>query len=371
MRVIRVLGVLEPGGAQLSALMVSAALRRHGVATTVLAGDATPPGLALAARYGFAAEAFRVREDVGPASLQWTPDPSFAEWLAPRLAPADLVHAHMVGAWWAAAQVMPPRMPLVASEHNEMSWPGGDHTARARAAARRVGLLFCHGPAVCEWAAGLGLGDRLRAGRSAVQGLSARPWPGLASPRITFTGRFRADKAPDVLVEALALLGEPPAAYLVGDGPMRGALARLIRARGLRATVRLRGWSYTPARYVSGASVHAVPSREESWSQSAVTALGLGVPVVGTAVDGLAHTLGEGRGVLVPPADPHALAAALARVLAGQRPDPGPGRAYARQFTPQAAAAMALDAYWELLSRGPRGPWRQGTWRDPDPPGSR
>jgi hypothetical protein len=50
MRVVRVLGVLEPGGAQLSALLLSAALRRHGVATTLLAGDATPSGVALAAR---------------------------------------------------------------------------------------------------------------------------------------------------------------------------------------------------------------------------------------------------------------------------------------------------------------------------------
>jgi glycosyltransferase involved in cell wall biosynthesis len=88
-------------------------------------------------------------------------------------------------------------------------------------------------------------------------------------------------------------------------------------------------------------------------------ALGLGVPVVGTAVDGLAHTLGDGRGVLVQPEDPPALAAALARVLAGVRPDPGPGRAYARQFTPSAAAAVYLDAYRHLLasrarSRHPR-----------------
>jgi glycosyltransferase involved in cell wall biosynthesis len=65
-----------------------------------------------------------------------------------------------------------------------------------------------------------------------------------------------------------------------------------------------------------GASVHVVPSREASWSQSAVVALGLGVSVVGTAVDGLARTLGNGRGVLVPPDHPHALAAALSRVLA-------------------------------------------------------
>src|SRR5262249_35134954 len=206
-----------------------------------------------------------------------------------------------------------------------------------------------HGPAVSAWAAGLGLGGRLREGRSAVEGLSARPWPGLASPRLTFTGRFRADKAPDVLVEALALLDVSPAAYLVGDGPMRQALVRLVRARGLGTVVRLPGWSYQPSRYVSGTGVHVVPSREDSWSQSAVVALGLGVPVIGTAVDGLARTLGNGRGILVSPDDPAALAAALSRVLAGERPDPGPGRAYAQQFTPSAAAAAYLEAYQHLL----------------------
>jgi len=359
MRLVRVLGVLEPGGAQLSALRLSAALRRLGVVTTLLAGDATPAGLALAARYGFAADAFRVSEVVSARNLQWTPEPVFAGWLGPRLSPADLVHAHMVGAWWAAAQTVPPHVPLVASEHNEMSWPGGDYTAQALVAARRVDLMFTHGPAVRTWAAGLGLGGRLRDGRSSVEGLSARPWPGLAWPRVTFTGRFRADKAPDVLVEALALLGVPPRAYLVGDGPMRQAVTRLVRARGLQAVVRLPGWSYRPARYVAGASVHVVPSREESWSQSAVVALGLGVPVVGTAVDGLPRTLGNRRGVLVPPDDPAALAAALSRVLAGERPDPGPGRAYAQQFTPSAAAAAYLEAYQHLLasrarSRHPR-----------------
>jgi glycosyltransferase involved in cell wall biosynthesis len=211
-------------------------------------------------------------------------------------------------------------------------------------------MFFAHGPAVGAWAAGLGLGGRLREGRSSVQGLSARPWPGLASPRLTFTGRFRADKAPDVLVEALALLDVSPAAYLVGDGPMRQALVRLVRARGLGTVVRLPGWSYKPSRYVSGTSVHVVPSREDSWSQSAVVALGLGVPVIGTAVDGLARTLGNGRGVLVSPDDPLALAAAMSRVLSGERPDPRPGRAYARQFTPSAVAEVYIEAYSHLLA---------------------
>jgi glycosyltransferase involved in cell wall biosynthesis len=350
-RVVRILGTLEPGGAQLSALQLSAALRAHGIATTLLAGDATPSGLELAARYGLPADAYRVSEVLAAGSLQWTPAPEFADWLGPRLARAGLVHAHMVGAWWAAARALPPRMPLVASEHNQMSWPGGDHTEQAREAARRVDLFFAHGPSARAWAAGIGLDDgRLRDGRSSVQGLSARPLPGLPSPRLTFAGRFRGDKAPDVLVEALALLPAPPPAYLVGDGPLRGALTRLIQARGLEAVVRLPGWSYEPARYIAGSSVHVVPSREEAWSQSAVLALGLGVPVVGTAVDGLARTLGGGRGVLVPPEAPRALAAALSRVLGGERPDPGPGRAYARQFTPSAAAAVYAKAYRQLLA---------------------
>jgi glycosyltransferase involved in cell wall biosynthesis len=351
-RVARILGALEPGGAQLFALPLSAALRKHGVATTLLAGDATPPGLELAARYGLPADAYRVSEVLAAGSLQWTPAPEFSRWLGPRLAEADLVHAHMVGAWWAAAGALPPHVPLVASEHNQMSWPDDDHTLQAREAARRVDVFFAHGPAARAWAAGIGLDDgRLRDGRSLVEGLSAGPLPGLPSPRLTFVGRFRSDKAPDVLVEALAFLDAPPPAYLVGDGPQRDALIQLIRAHGLEAVVNLPGWSYEPARYIAGSSVHAVPSREESWSQSAVLALGLGVPVVGTAVDGLARTLGGGRGVLVPPEDPGALAKALARVLGGERPHPAPGLVYARQFTPAAAAAFYAAVYRQLLTR--------------------
>jgi hypothetical protein len=74
------------------------------------------------------------------------------------------------------------------------------------------------------------------------------------------------------------------------------------------------------------------------------------------AVDGLTRTLGGGRGVLVPPEDPGALAETLSRVLGGERPDPVPGRVYARQFTPGAAAAVYAAAYRQLLaSRGNSG----------------
>lgn len=350
MRLARILGTLEPGGAQLTTLQLSVSLGRYGVQTILLAGDATPAGIALAARYGLAAQAYRVADAVPADSLQWTPSPEFAGWLAPRVAGADIVHAHMMGAWWAAAQAIPSGVPLVASEHNEMTWPGEDYTPQARSVASRIGLFFAQGPAARAWAAAIGVDEsRLRQARSSVEGLAAEPLPGLASPRLTFAGRFRADKAPDVLVEAIALLDDPPPAYLVGDGPLQEDLRTLIRSRGLEAVVHLPGWSYEPGSYIAGSAVHVVPSREESWSQSAVIALGLGVPVVGTDVDGLAVTL-SGRGVLVPPDDPPALADAISRILAGARPDPCPGLSYAREFTPEAAAAMYYAAYTELLA---------------------
>jgi glycosyltransferase involved in cell wall biosynthesis len=157
------------------------------------------------------------------------------------------MHAHMAGAWWAAARALPPHVPLVATEHNQMSWPAGDHTPRARDAAQRVDLFFARGPSARAWAARIGLDDgRLRDGRSSVEGLSAAALPGLPSPQLTFAGRLRGDKAPDVLIKALALIDAPPPAHLIGDGPLRGPLIRLIRARGLEAVAHLPGWSCEP-----------------------------------------------------------------------------------------------------------------------------
>src|SRR5262245_9251074 len=54
---------------------------------------------------------------------------------------------------------------------------------------------------------------------ASVEGLFARLSPGLCWPRVTLTGRLRGDKAPDVLVEALALLhAPPPTAAWAGGG---------------------------------------------------------------------------------------------------------------------------------------------------------
>jgi glycosyltransferase involved in cell wall biosynthesis len=344
-QVVRAIGMLEPGGAQLSALRLSRALRAHGIETRVLAGDATPAGLDLARAHGFEVEHFaEVR------GLQWEPCDEFAAWLHERCIGADLVHGHMFGAWWAAALAAPPDVPVVASEHNAMIWPRTRHDDAAANMAGRLGCFFGHGPETRAWAARIGVpGDRIVAGESAIQGLDGRPQADLPTPRITFAGRFAPDKGPDVLVEALGMLADPPATFLLGDGEMRPALEHQVAGLGLQDVVRFSGWQAQPERFVAGAAVHVVPSRQDAWSQSAVLAMGLGVPVVATAVEGLPETLANGRGVLVAPEEPRALAAAVGAVLAGLcEADIAAARAYAQRFTPDRIASRYASVYRAL-----------------------
>jgi glycosyltransferase involved in cell wall biosynthesis len=73
------------------------------------------------------------------------------------------------------------------------------------------------------------------------------------------------------------------------------------------------------------------------------------VPVVGTAVEGLPSVLGSGRGVLVAPDDPYAMADAIEGVLSGRlKTNLRAGRLYARDFSPRAVAARYAAAYRNL-----------------------
>lgn len=348
MRLTRVIATLEPGGAQLGVLRATVALRRHGVITRVLAGHATKEGRRLFAAAGVPVEVW----PDGDPELQYRPRPGFAGWLAKRLSDADVVHAHMFGAWWAAAQAIRVGIPLVASEHNALRWPEQPRADELHAALDRVDLLFAHGPSTRALFAGLGVGpERLRSGASAIDGIDSRPLRGLPEPRIVYAGRLDREKGPDLLIEALALLEDCPPTLILGAGPLEKALKRMARRRRIERSVRFCGWRPNAPRFIAGSSVCAVPSRRDAWSQTAVTAMGLGVPVVATAVEGLPATLGSSRGVLVAPDDPEALAAGIEGVLTGDMPvDREEARAYAQRFVPDRVARAYAEEYRRLLS---------------------
>ncbi|MQA76746.1 MAG: glycosyltransferase, partial [Solirubrobacterales bacterium] len=164
-------------------------------------------------------------------------------------------------------------------------------------------------------------------------------------------GRLAPDKGPDLFVEALARLAEPVHAFVVGEGRLRRALERRVREVRLGRCVTFTGWQREPGRWVAGASVFVQPSREEAWSQSTVLAMALGTPVVAAAVEGLPGVLAAGRGILVDPENPAAIAAAIADVLAGRRrPDTDAALQYAATFTPDLVAGGYATAYRQLLA---------------------
>ncbi len=348
MLVVRTLAKLEPGGAQLSLLRVSRVLAARGHPTRLLVGHATEEGVALARAHAIEPELMG-----SPIDLQYRCDDAFAAWIEPRLEGADVVHAHMLGAWWATGRVIGDDVPFAASEHNRLVWPDEPQWEPMAEVAPRIDRFYGHGPGAR--ADGLRAGvapERIVPGVSPVEGFGARERPGLPSPRIVFTGRLATDKGPDLLVEAVALMDSPPPVVVCGAGPLEHAMRARIADAGLGDVVRLEGWVDDPAPWVAGAAVQACPSREEGTSQAAALAMGLGVPVVAAAVDGLPDTLADGRGLLVPPEDPAALARALEDVLGGRRmPDLAGARAWALRLTPERVADIYERDYLTLAGR--------------------
>jgi glycosyltransferase involved in cell wall biosynthesis len=145
--------------------------------------------------------------------------------------------------------------------------------------------------------------------------------PGRAEPgRILFLGRVEADKGVAELLDAVALLAPRlPGLHLVLAGS--GGLERWRRAafaRGIGARVELTGWLDAGAReaQLARAAVFCLPSHAEGLPMALLEAMAAGKAVVASAVGGIPDAVRDGEhGLLVPPHDSAALAAALARML--------------------------------------------------------
>ncbi len=126
-------------------------------------------------------------------------------------------------------------------------------------------------------------------------------------------------KGLDVLLEAVARVSEhgvSPQVWIAGEGPERAALEEQTRRRGLGNRVRFLGERRDVADLLAACDVVVMPSRREGLGVAALEAMAAGRPVIASAVGGLREVVVDGRtGLLVPPDDPVALAAALARMI--------------------------------------------------------
>jgi sugar transferase (PEP-CTERM/EpsH1 system associated) len=99
---------------------------------------------------------------------------------------------------------------------------------------------------------------------------------------------------------------------LVGDGPLRAEIEGLLRRENSTDYTWLAGARDDVPRIMRGFDLFVLPSLAEGVSNTLLEAMASGLPVVATRVGGNPELMEEGRsGMLAPPADPHAMAAAI------------------------------------------------------------
>jgi glycosyltransferase involved in cell wall biosynthesis len=132
---------------------------------------------------------------------------------------------------------------------------------------------------------------------------------------IITVANLRPEKSHETLIAAAAVLlrDYPDLRFrMVGAGPRRRELEALVAARGLTDAFEFLGHREDVPALLAQADACVLPSRSEAFPNGAIEAMAAGLPLVASAVGGLLDLVDDGRtGVLVPPSEPDALAAAL------------------------------------------------------------
>ncbi|GAB4081393.1 glycosyltransferase [Modestobacter muralis] len=138
-------------------------------------------------------------------------------------------------------------------------------------------------------------------------------------PRIGYVGRLAAQKRADLLVTAFGAMQEVADLVVVGDGPERDRVHRLVRTSPAADRISTRGFvehSAVPG-VLASLDLLVLPSAYEEMGSVLVEAMVAGLPVVASDVGGIPEVVRHGEtGLLVPPGDVPALTAALDRLVA-------------------------------------------------------
>lgn len=261
----------------------------------------------------------------------------------------DVLHAH----WWFPGGVVAAVASLVTGTPLVITLHGSDVHIAERPGLRKLARLTLRRATVVGV-----VSEALR--REAIDLLNVppakvvvlrmpvrMPAPAVHEPppdppplRLVAVGRLAREKGLGVLLDALAHI-EGAELDVFGDGPAAGelragasALGGRVRFHGARPRAEI-------AHALGGAHALVAPSLREGLGMVALEALAVGRPVIASGVGGLVETVVDGDdGILVPPGDPVALAAALRRL-----PLPPPKAAAVARHRPEAVAQAHLAAY--------------------------
>ncbi len=288
----------------------------------------------------------------------------------------DLFHAHMsspVACKWGLAAAVAARVPAVLGTVQVGGYEPPDRSAywQLRALARGVDRYLAVSRDIArELVERLGWPEeKIEVSYNAVDlrrveaevppGLREQLGAGETRPLVLTPARLDAQKGHRTLFEAIAQV--PDAVFvLAGEGPERERLEALAAQLGIEERVRFLGRREDVPQLLAACDVFALPSLYEGSSLAVLEAMAAGAPVVSSAIGGTDELIEDGSsGLLVPPGNAKALAAALRRVLG----DPELRKDLAararerveRDLTRERMAVRVTGVYRELLGEVPEG----------------
>jgi glycosyltransferase involved in cell wall biosynthesis len=354
LRIVQLVPSFVLGGAEVFATQLAAALRDDGHDVTLLALRDEGP---LRARLD---DDLAARARVIPKRGRI--DPTLIPRLAAAVRGADVVHSHLfTGLAWGTVAARLARVPVVVYTEHACH---ADDEAFVPPLRRLLGRAVDHVIACSDatrdaiarhrWFPGAPIsvipnGIPLR-GRPQS---AARPGP----LRVGTVGRLVEVKGQVHLIDAVARLvdeGLDVTLTVWGEGPLRADLE--ARAAKLGARCRLPGATDRVPDVLADLDVFVLPSLSEAMPITLLEAAAAGLPLVVTSSGGASTLLEAGAGgLVVPPADPAALADAL-RQLATQSPEARANLGAASRRTVEAgfsieAAARAHVALYRRLRK--------------------
>lgn len=162
-------------------------------------------------------------------------------------------------------------------------------------------------------------------------------------------------KGLDVLIRSVAILAAQRRRVkllIIGDGASRGFLEKFAVDLGIEDKVEFTGYLDQPYTRLASSDIYAVSSLSEGQNISVLVAMSLGVPVIATRVGGIVDMVADRQsGLLVPPGDPQALAAAIESLADDenlrQRLVKG-GEKVLPEFTIDRMCKLTIDVYRRL-----------------------
>lgn len=194
--------------------------------------------------------------------------------------------------------------------------------------------------------------------KHSVRDTSIRRELGLAEDDVLLlsVGRLVYQKGHEFFIRAMpAVLQKFPRVRVAicGEGALRPQLERQIADLHLEGSVRLFGNRNDINRFLESADVFVLPSRWEGLPVALLEAMEVGLPVVATRVEGVEEVVQhESQGLMVPPEDSEALAAALSSLIA--RPDKRAkmGEAGRRRVRESYTVDIMCEKYLGVMLRG-------------------